>query len=341
MRCRRPCATSAPARQARRAVADRVASVQSGPQPVSSQAAGVPPWWPHVQRSTMVDAAGLRWHVQRWGAMPHGRPVALLLHGTGAGSHSWRHLAPLLAQRFDVIAPDLPGHAFTQTPDSQPLSLPAVADALVALLGRLQLQPALVVGHSAGAAVALRMALSARIGPRLMVSINGAILPLQGALGRIFMPAARLLAASPLVAPAFAAWAALPSVTRRLLASTGSRIDAEGERCYAHLVADGHHAAGALRLMASWDLEALAHDLPQLDLPLLLLAAEGDRTLAPSHALRVQAVLPQAQVVWQPGLGHLSHEEDAASTLATIDAAWAVASARSQPQPQPQKALSD
>lgn len=279
----------------------------------------------------MVDAAGLRWHVQRWNPGRSGRPVALLIHGTGAGSHSWRHLAPRLAQRFDVIAPDLPGHAFTETPDAQALSLPAVADALAALLERLQVRPALVVGHSAGAAVALRMALSGGLAPQLIVSINGAILPLQGALGRMFMPAARLLAASPLVAPAFAAWAALPSVTRRLLDSTGSRIDAEGERCYAHLVADGRHAAGALRLMASWDLDALAHDLPRLTVPLLLMAAEGDRTLSPSHAQRVQAVVPHSQLVWQPGLGHLSHEEDAAATLALIDAAWAAASRPPQP----------
>jgi magnesium chelatase accessory protein len=315
-------------------VAERAAHGGAEPHPASVPPVGVPPWWPHVQRSAVIEAAGLRWHVQRWGGALRGRPVALLIHGTGAGSHSWRHLAPLLAKHFDVIAPDLPGHAFTHTPDTQPLSLPAVADAVAALLGRLQVQPALVVGHSAGAAVALRMALSARIAPRLVVSINGAVLPLQGALGRMFMPAARLLAASPLVAPAFAAWAALPSVARRLLDSTGSRIDAEGERCYAHLVADGRHAAGTLRLMASWDLDALAQDLPRLDLPLLLMAAEGDRTLAPSHALRVQAVLPQARVAWQPGLGHLSHEEDAAATLALIDVAWAAAV------PQPEAVLS-
>ena len=50
-------------------------------------------------------------------------PVVLLIHGTGAASHSWRGLAPLLASDFTLIAPDLPGHGFTQTPLAHRLSL--------------------------------------------------------------------------------------------------------------------------------------------------------------------------------------------------------------------------
>ena len=38
------------------------------------------------------------------------QPVALLLHGTGASTHSWRGLTPLLRDRFTVVAPDLPAH---------------------------------------------------------------------------------------------------------------------------------------------------------------------------------------------------------------------------------------
>ncbi len=121
----------------------------------------------------------------------------------------------------------------------------------------MKLRPTLVVGHSAGAAIAMRMALDGLIAPALTVSIGGAILPLQGPIGRLFMPLARALTVNPFVPPAFAAMARLPSVARRLLASTGSRIDAEGERCYAHLMANATHAAGALRLMASWDLQPL------------------------------------------------------------------------------------
>jgi magnesium chelatase accessory protein len=280
-----------------------------------------PPWWPHAQRSTFAASGGQRWHLQRWPRA--GAPVALLLHGTGAGTHSWRHLAPLMAAQFDVIAPDLPGHGFTDTPQAQSLSLPAVAGAVAQLLTTLEVQPALLVGHSAGAAVALRLSLDAQVPASApIVSINGAILPPHGPLARALLPLGRVLAGNALVAPAFSAWAALPAVTRRLLDSTGSRIDAEGERCYARLVADRAHTAGALRLMASWELAPLAAALPALAAPLWLLAAANDRTLPPSHAQRVRAQLPRAHVIDLPALGHLAHEEDAAAVWRVVEAAW-------------------
>jgi magnesium chelatase accessory protein len=282
-----------------------------------------PAWWPHRGASEFVTVGALRWHLQRFGARE--APVALLLHGTGAGSHSWRELAPRLAERFHVVAPDLPGHAFTDTPDAQARSLPAVAASLAELLDVLALAPALVVGHSAGAAIALRMALDRRIAPALIASINGAVLPLQGAVGRWLLPLARRMAASGLVAPAFAAWAALPNATRRLLDSTGSSIDALGERCYAHLVRDPAHAAGALRLMASWDLAPLDAALPGLATPVLLIVGERDRTLSPAHAGRVAQRLRSARCVTLPGLGHLAHEEDAAAVAAALRSAWSAA----------------
>ena len=284
---------------------------------------GAPPWWPHAARSRWVESGGLRWHVQHWPADP-GSPVALLLHGTGAATHTWRHVAPLLsAQGFNVIAPDLPGHAFTLTPAQHTLTLSAVAQSVGALLGPLRVRPDLVIGHSAGAAIALRMVLDGLIAPALTVSINGALLPPHGPLGRLFLPLARMLTVNPLVPSVFAAWAARPSVARRLLDSTGSRIDNDGERAYAHLVANAGHAAGALRLMASWDLQPLAATLPGWRAPLLLLAAQGDRTVPAAQAQRVhQLVGAASQCVLLPRGGHLVHEEDAAAVLAPVLAAW-------------------
>jgi len=43
-----------------------------------------------------------------------GNPVLLLLHGFANSSHYFRHLMPLLASRFHLIAPDLPSFGFSK-----------------------------------------------------------------------------------------------------------------------------------------------------------------------------------------------------------------------------------
>jgi magnesium chelatase accessory protein len=261
--------------------------------------------WPNRDASRFVDAAGLRWHVQVLGD----GPALLLLHGTGAATHSWAALAPLLARRFTVIAPDLPGHGFTSMPQWSRMSLPGMAQALAELLAALRLAPALAVGHSAGAAILARMALDGAIAPKGIVSLNGALLPLHGLAGLLFSPAAKLLSFNPLVPRLFAWRAADEAAVRRLIASTGSTLDARSVALYGRLLRSPQHVAGALAMMANWDLQPLRRDLPQLKPPLLLLVAGNDRTVPPAEALRVRALLPAAERVELPALGHLSHEE--------------------------------
>ena len=134
--------------------------------------------WPNRDASRFVFAAGIQWHVQVMGA----GPTLLLLHGAGAATHSWRDLAPLLAKYFTLVAPDLPGHGFTGTPGGDGLSLPGMASGLAALLSKLEIEPMLAVGHSAGAAVALRMGRDGRF-TRGVVSLNGALRRFRRAAG--------------------------------------------------------------------------------------------------------------------------------------------------------------
>ena len=44
-------------------------------------------------------------------------PTVLLLHGFPTSSHMYRDLIPALADRYNVVAPDLPGFGFTDAPD--------------------------------------------------------------------------------------------------------------------------------------------------------------------------------------------------------------------------------
>jgi magnesium chelatase accessory protein len=260
--------------------------------------------WPNRHASRFVEADGLRWHVQVMGR----GPVLLLLHGTGAATHTWRDLAPLLAESCTVIAPDLPGHGFTRAPSARWMSIDGMAGGLAALLRALALEPELAAGHSAGAALLARLALDRRIAPRLIVSLNGAFMPLAGWL-RVMSPAARLLAKLPAVPKVVAGRAGRDAAVDRLIASTGSTIDAAGRRCYAQLLRDPAHVGGALSMMANWQLAPLWNDLPRLAPKLRLLVGTDDLTLPPDQAWRVAERVPGATVESLPGLGHLAHEE--------------------------------
>jgi len=261
--------------------------------------------WPNREASCFMRVAGVRWHVQVMGQ----GPCLLLLHGTGASTHSWRDLAPRLSTRFCVVAPDLPGHAFTKNTHPDLLSLPGMARAVKALLDALGATPALVAGHSAGAAVLVRMTLTGLIAPRALVSLNGALLPLSGLAGQVFSPAARLLASTSLVPRLFAWRAREIGVVEQLIRDTGSKIDPVGIEFYRRLASNSGHVAAALGMMANWDLELLARDLPSLEPPLLLVVGGSDRTIPPEDAFRVRDLLPSSSVEYLRGLGHLAHEE--------------------------------
>jgi magnesium chelatase accessory protein len=261
--------------------------------------------WPNRDASRFVEAAGLCWHVQLQGE----GPALLLLHGTGASTHSFAALMPLLARRFAVIAPDLPGHGFTAMPAWSRMSLPGLASALAELLAALRVAPQIAVGHSAGAAILVRMALDESIVPKGIVSLNGALLPLHGLAGLLFSPAAKLLSFNPLVPRLFAWRAGDDRAVRRLIAGTGSVLDARGIALYGRLLRSPPHVTGVLAMMARWDLRPLQRDLPRLRPPLVLVAAGNDRTVPPAEANRVRALQPAAERVDLAALGHLAHEE--------------------------------
>ena len=236
-------------------------------------------------------------------------PPLVLIHGTGAATHSWRGLLPLLAQHFSVVALDLPGHGFTQSPSAHRLSLPGMSTDVGALLRKLEVRPEIAVGHSAGAAILARMCLAGRIAPRLLVALNGAFMPFGGIATHLFSPLAKLLVLNPLVPRVFARQASHAGAVERLIANTGSTIDQEGVALYRKLVRNPVHVAAALRMMANWKLEPLLHDLPRLAPTLVLMTAANDRSISPTVAQQVREILPNAMIEPLPALGHLAHEE--------------------------------
>ncbi len=266
--------------------------------------------WPNREASSFVAADGYDWHVQRMRPKRDELPVCILLHGTGAATHSWREIMPLLAQDFDVIAMDLPGHGFTRPNPSRRVTLPKMAESVALLLDELSARPALVIGHSAGAAVGVQLLLD-RQWQVPLVGLNPALLPFPGLAAKLFPQLARMLFTNPFVSVIFARMARAPGQVEQFLKrSTGSRIDEAGVEYYRRLFSKPGHCDGAIRMMANWRLEKLESQLPTVQSPVLLVHADKD-TAIPAFAVNNAAgKIPDCEQEIVTGLGHLAHEED-------------------------------
>jgi magnesium chelatase accessory protein len=271
--------------------------------------------WPNAALSRFVELPGQTWHVQMAGS----GPVLLLLHGTGASTHSWRDLIAPLAAHYTVVCPDLTGHAFTSPHRTQSPSLPHIARNLAALLDHLQLWPLAVIGHSAGAAIGAQLLLGQLQRPvPALIGLNPAWLPLRGVSSWLFPASAHLLAMNPFSATLFARLSAKPGVVKGLIAGTGSTLDAAGLGYYQRLLQSPGHLRGVLQMMRAWKLEALERALPQLKGRVFVHLGANDRTIGPEQAARYGALLPQAVTLRCAGLGHLAHEEAPGPTSAQI-----------------------
>lgn len=267
--------------------------------------------WSLPELSRRIVNGPHRWHVQ----MAGDGPDLLLLPGAGASTHTWRVLIPELAKTYRVIAPDLPGQGFTQSPNAKRSGLPEMVEDLTRLCIAEGWKPAAIIGHSAGAAIALR--LSQTLDVPKVVGLNPALDNFDGVAGWLFPILARLLAANPFTANMFT-FGASPARARRLIEGTGSHISEADLAFYTRLTADRNHVNGALQMMARWSLDELLQDLQKIGAEVLFLVGENDKAVPPDVARRAAERLPHANVLSYPQLGHLAHEEDPERVLKDI-----------------------
>ena len=251
--------------------------------------------------------------------------LVLLLHGTGASGHSWAALLQALPapvrEATQWLVPDLPGHAGTRGAALADLTLPRIARDLWALLAALQLPaPVLLVGHSAGAALALRMALDAPPGtaaPGVLGFAPSLVAPPEAYI-RYMAPLVNPVATSGPVSRLVASLAARSGLIDSLLASTGSQLTAPQKLAYRRLFEDPQHVRGAVGFMAAADLPALNADCERLRTPASFVLGANDHWI-PEKALRpvLARHLPRAEVHVWPG-GHLVHEESPGPAAAFV-----------------------
>ncbi|QBF34150.1 alpha/beta fold hydrolase BchO [Thalassococcus sp. S3] len=264
--------------------------------------------WPLLEHSRQILCRPHRWHVQEMGQ----GETLLLLHGTGCSVHSFRGLAPILAQSHRVISLDLPGQGLTQLGARHRSGLHATTEDIANLCAQEGWQPAAIIGHSAGGAVALNLThrlVSPRGQAPRVIGINPALENFKGMASVMFPAMAKMLALTPFTAEMVSRTSDSPERVAALIRSTGSDLDPIGLQLYRRLIRDRDHVDGTLLMMASWSLNHLRQELPKLAMPALFLTGARDRTVPPASPARAAARMPDCRTVTLPDLGHLAHEE--------------------------------
>lgn len=261
--------------------------------------------WPLSEYSRFVLCKPHHWHVQDIGS----GPLALLIHGAGGSTHCWQHLIPILSKTHRVVAIDLPGQGFTRLGAQMRCGLDAMVEDILALCKVEDLNPNIIIGHSAGTAIALRMAED--MPEARVIGINAALDTFQGIAGVLFPVLAKTIAATPLAASIFSATASQGHTVARIIQGTGSTLPPEDLAYYRRLVASRSHVQATLLMMAQWKLDPLLARLPNIAAKTLLIAADGDKAVPPQTSQKAADRMPNTRCVMLPSLGHLAQEEDA------------------------------
>jgi 2-succinyl-6-hydroxy-2,4-cyclohexadiene-1-carboxylate synthase len=246
----------------------------------------------------------------------HGPPL-LLLHGFTGSSESWGAVLPALAERFRVLALDLPGHGQTDAPpDPARYAMEAVAADIAALLPALDVSRVHLLGYSMGGRLALYFA---RHYPGLITSLTleSASPGLATAAERSDRTAADNALAGWIEAHSLsefvARWEALPlfDSQRRLPA------DVREQQRKLRLGNSPQGLANSLRGMGTGRQPSLWAELAQVAAPTLLLAGELDPKFRAINE-QMAAVMPNVQLTIVAGAGHTVHLEQPGDFTARV-----------------------
>lgn len=281
-------------------------------------------WTPDISRATLearylraptdlVEIGGVRLHVRDTG--PRDAPALVLLHGLGSSLHTFEPWARALEGEYRVIRFDLSGSGLSGPDPTGTYTDARSMEVLRALLDRLGVDRATLIGNSIGGRLAWTFAAAhpERVDRLVLISPDGFASP-GFDYGRApaipaFLSLIRYALPSALLRPNIAAAYGNPDAL----------TDETLERYHALLLAPGNRDALIERMRQT----ILADPRPvlrEIDIPVLLLWGEKDGLIPIANADDYLRALPNGRLVALPGLGHVPHEEAPEASLVPVRA---------------------
>ncbi|MGJ7917236.1 alpha/beta fold hydrolase [Massilia sp. LXY-6] len=266
-----------------------------------------------------LEVDGVRLHYIERGA----GPVLVLLHGNGVLAEDFEHsgLLDRAAEHYRVIAFDRPGFGYSERPRSKVWTPQAQARLLHHALQELEVDSAIVLGHSWGTLVALSMALEAPDFVRGLVLLSGYYYPSLRADVLTSGPAIPLVGdlmrytVSPLVGRML--WR---PIAKRAFAPMEVDVRFRALPVWMMLRPKQLRAAAAETAMMIPSAMALAKRYPELKVPAVIISGTKDLIVDFSHnSERLSERIPDSELQLQSGVGHMTHYARPDQVMAAID----------------------
>jgi pimeloyl-ACP methyl ester carboxylesterase len=243
----------------------------------------------------------------------HGEPL-LLLHGIGSTRDDFSGLLPRLAEDFDVLSLDLPGHGESPIGSERP-TVAALTDAVEADLDARGLGRVHVLGNSLGARIGIELAARRRTRSVVAISPSGLGLPAERVHQGILMATARTLLRT--LHPAISTLASTRAGRTALLAGMRAR-PWEASENEALAMRGGFAEATGFWSMLWW---AIIQDVPsglhRVDSPVMLVQGAID-VVGAGQTPRYLALIPGSRFQLLPGAGHAPQSDSANTILALV-----------------------
>jgi len=261
------------------------------------------------------DAIELHTEVQGSGA-----PV-LLIHGFGASTYTWRHLAPALAQNFRVVAVDLKGFGQSPKPRDGRYSIYDQVDLIEQLIYRLDLKNVIIVGHSYGGGVALLTSLRliaedpARLSRLVLIGSAAYEQGTPAFIRLIQVPLLGDLAVRLIPESWQAKW-----ILRRAYYDD-DKITEEIARSYSKPLRHAGAKYAVIRTARSLrqlDSAQIAEQFTSISVPTFILWGRHDRIIPLELGQRLAETIPNSSLRIIENCGHIPHEEHPEVTISLI-----------------------
>jgi pimeloyl-ACP methyl ester carboxylesterase len=261
--------------------------------------------------TSYIEVAGIRLRVRDTG--PRGAPAVILLHGFGASLDTWEPWALVLSKHYRVVRFDLPGFGLTGPDPARDYSDQRTVVILAALMDRLGVAKASLIGNSLGGKIAWNFAVDepTRVETLVLISPDGFASPGFEYGKKPQLPA--VLKLLPYTMPKFmlrmnlaVAYADPKHLSDAVLTRYADMMRAPGDR------------GAMLDRMGQVMLQDPAPLLRRITAPTLLLWGEKDGMIPFSNAEDYLRDIPGSKLVALPDLGHVPFEEEPETSLRPV-----------------------